>query len=100
MLFVGLFSLTALATNEPTNQDIQKEIASLLDDIKLPEGDDYQAVVDFMINDDNQIVVVSVDTEDAFVDSLIKSRLNYKTIDATAPANKLNSIKITLKQPE
>lgn len=100
MFFIGTMSFSAMAINEPSTKDLHAEIAALLDDIQLPEGNDYQAIVDFVINDENQIVVVDVETTDEFVDTLIKSRLNYKTIETTTEANKMKQVKITLKQPE
>jgi len=100
MFFISTMSLSAMATNEPTAKDLHQEIAALLNDIQLPEGNDYQAIVDFVVNEENQIVVVAVETQDDFVDALIKSRLNYKTIETDTESNKMKQVKITLKQPE
>jgi hypothetical protein len=43
----------------------------------------YEAQVLFMINDDKEIVVLSVETSKEDLDGFIKSRLNYKQVDVS-----------------
>ncbi|WP_430905922.1 hypothetical protein [Maribacter sp. 2-571] len=38
------------------------------------------AHITFMLNNDKEIVVLSVDTEDSKMDTFVKSRLNYKKV--------------------
>ncbi len=100
LLFVGTLSFTAQANDIAPEKTLSAEIASMMTGIVLPAGDDFEAKVKFLINKDNQIVVVSVDTQDEFMESLIKSRLNYRTVTSDeATPNKINTVKIKVKQP-
>ena len=100
LLFVGTLSFSAQASDITPEKSLSKEIASMLANIELPEGDDFLAEVTFLVNADDEIVVVSVDADEAFVESLIKNRLNYKKVTSVqATHNKINTVKIKLKQP-
>lgn len=54
------------------------EVYELLED--LPIEIEEEMVVNLVItfNDQNEIVVLSVDSEDPYLESIIKKRLNYK----------------------
>lgn len=101
LLFVGTFSLTAYAKDVGPKETLKKEIARLMSGVELPDGGDFSADVKFLVNEDNQIVVVAIDTDDKYVESLIKHRLNYRKVKSDeAKVNKINQIKFTLKQPK
>jgi len=100
LLFICALSATSNARDIAPEKTLKKELHSLMADIKLPQGEDFEATVKFLVNEDNQIVIVSVDTENQFVESLIKDRLNYRKIKSDeAKPNKINKVKFTLKQP-
>ena len=96
---VGLVNLNAKDVYPSTT--ISEEITELMQNVVLPDGSDYfHANVTFVVNQDKEIVVVSVDTEDDFIESIIKTRLNYKKVDAEKVAvNKISTVKVTLRQP-
>ena len=80
------FTLSAYAT-ETTKETIEepttiiKEIKKLLNKPNFKIDQDLNALVKIVINQDNQMVVLSVDSNNKMVESYIKSRLNYKTLD-------------------
>lgn len=93
-------TLTSSAREIAPESTLKKELHAMMSDIKLPDGESFEATVKFLVNEDNQIVIVSVDTNDQFVESLIKNRLNYQKIQSDeATPNKINKVKFTLKQP-
>ena len=101
LLFVGSLSFTAQAKDIAPEKTLAKEIASMLSNIELPAGDDIVADVKFLVNTDNEIVIVSVDTDESFVKSMIKDKLNYQKVKSDeAKPNKINTVKIRLKQPK
>ena len=100
LLFVGSLSITAQAKDIAPEKTLAKEIASMLSNIQLPSGDDIVAEVKFLVNADNEIVIVSVDADESFVETIIKGKLNYQKVKSDeATPNKVNTVKIRLKQP-
>lgn len=79
------FSTTATEkTTSKTNKKLRTEIVSILGDkIPMEIKKTTKAEVSFIINDKNEIVVVSVDCESKEFNSFVKNKLNYKKINAT-----------------
>jgi hypothetical protein len=98
------FSSALFASANPTSEAsnaISQEIGKLLKDPNFKVGDDVLANVKIMFNNDNEIVVLSVDSTEKGIDSYIKSRLNYKEL--SADVNNKNRyyivpVRITAKQ--
>lgn len=69
-------------SNPPKTLSVQ--IGELLkkNSFKL-EGGDMIAVVRFTLNNEKEIVVLSVDTENEVLEEFVKGRLNYKKVDLT-----------------
>jgi len=66
------------------SQNLSEQIGNYLSDNNFDENHQgYTAEVLFMLNDDKEIIVLSVDTEKGDLEGFIKSRLNYKTVDFT-----------------
>ena len=106
MLLVGAiaFSSVLSASNNPkksTASAISQEISKLLQDPSFTVEDDVFASVKVFFNENNEIVVLNVDSDEKGIDSYIKSRLNYKEL-----ANDVNNknryyivpVRITAKQ--
>ena len=77
------FSSVLSASNNPkknTSSEISQEISKLLKDPNFTVEDDVFARVKVMFNENNEIVVLNVDSEQKGIDSYIKSRLNYKEL--------------------
>lgn len=81
---------TVSANNFPTTNkydnsktELRAKIITLLgkqSPIKIDTKEDISAKVSFMLNSKNEIIVISVDSKSATVDSYVKERLNYKTV--------------------
>lgn len=77
------FSSVLSASDKPTKDTsnaISQEIGQLLKNPGFTVEDDILANVKVLFNEDNEIVVLSVDSETKGIDSYIKSRLNYKEL--------------------
>lgn len=68
---------------KPTkSQNLSEQIGDYLSDNNFDEKHQgHEAQVLFMLNDDKQIIVLSVDTDKEELEGFIKSRLNYKKVD-------------------
>ncbi|WP_273566259.1 hypothetical protein [Maribacter halichondriae] len=64
------------------NKTISSQIAELLDDNPFVLTHDLTANIKFMLNDQKEIVVLSVDTEDEVLEGFLKSRLNYTKVES------------------
>ena len=77
------FSSVLSASNNPKSEKsiaISEEIGKLLKNPNFTIENDVLATVKVLFNDNNEIVVVSVDCEEKGICSFIKSRLNYKEL--------------------
>lgn len=84
LLVVAIALSSALYANDKPTKDtsnsISKEIGQLLKNPSFTVEDDILAKVKVFFNDDNEIVVLTVNSETKGIDSYIKSRLNYKEL--------------------
>lgn len=80
------FTTTAFAVTETTaKNNLRSEMVSLLGD-KMSVELDYQSIkanVSFLINEKNQVVILSVDSNNNKVDTYVKGKLNYKKVSAS-----------------
>jgi len=77
------FCSVLYASDKPTKDTsnaISQEIGKLLKDPSFTVNGDVFATVKVMFNENNEIVVLSVDSKDKGIDGYIKSRLNYKEL--------------------
>ena len=78
------------ASNEDKKADsvvITEEIGKLLKDPSFLVDKDIVADVTLTLNKNNEIVVLSVDSNELYVENFIKSRLNYKEIPSSLSTN-------------
>lgn len=96
---IAFSSVVSANTNPVKNLEpasISKSVGELLKNPDFQLSQDVNAVVDIFINNDNEIVVLSVATDNAKVEKYIKSRLNYKKVtDASLGYKK--SFKVPVK---
>jgi len=79
----NVFATEGPAEAENPKAKISTQIESLLEEhngFNLGEADELSAVVRFMLNDDKEIVVLSVDTQDERLERFVKARLNYEKV--------------------
>ncbi|MBN4047258.1 hypothetical protein JYU05_01810 [bacterium AH-315-P13] len=62
---------------------ITEEIGKLLQNPSFLVENDITALVKITLNDNNEFVVLSVDTKESYVENFIKSRLNYHELPGT-----------------
>ncbi len=102
-LILSLVSLSqsAFANNgdDPqTTATLRKDIVKLVDnpDLEVNGIASEEVMLKFYLNNEQEIVVVDTGTDNAYLDSFIKNRLNYKRMKENAKAG-FYRIKITFK---
>jgi hypothetical protein len=85
-----LFSASALATEGTTDNSDPKskicaQIKELLKDnnLEMGEQDEMNAWVRFTVNDEHEIVVLNVRTENEVLERFVKAKLNYHSVRET-----------------
>jgi hypothetical protein len=92
------------ASNEDKNADsviITEEIGKLLKDPSFLVDKDIVANVTLTLNKNNEMVVLSVDSNEQYVANFIKSRLNYKELPATFSSKERTfkvPVRVTVKE--
>lgn len=81
-----MFSGSIFASTEPvkdlkSSNPVTEKIVKLLGDLQVDLKDDTTATVVLTVNKDNEIVVLSVDSEVESIKRLIKNRINYQKLD-------------------
>ncbi|QNJ98331.1 hypothetical protein [Constantimarinum furrinae] len=83
----GLILTTTLtAATKPVavvSSPTSTEIGELLQNPNFLVEQEMQANVTFVLNKDNEIVVLSVDTDNDTVDRYVKNRLNYQKLNVS-----------------
>ncbi|MEL4454487.1 hypothetical protein [Lutimonas vermicola] len=86
VLALALFTLNVSASNlnpiKPTD-DLRIEIVELIGSNYMAdmEVDQYAAEVLFTVNNNKELIVLSVDTENVQLESYLKRKLNYKKVN-------------------
>jgi len=96
-LFIG--TLTSYATTVPvvTKSKTSVEIGKLLENPNFKVNSEIMAFVTFVINKNNEVVVLSVDCDTKSVCKYIKSRLNYKKLGTNLIQGKEYKVPIRIK---
>jgi len=88
LLLAVAFTVSSVlsASTTPTKADrpstpLSEQISDLLKDPIFEIEDEVMAEVTFMVNDQQEIVVLTVGTENTAVESFIKNRLNYQKVE-------------------
>lgn len=78
-----IFSTVAIEKNpSDTNKNLRSKIVPMLGtEILLDVKNDCKAEVSFLVNNQNELIVISVDSKVTGFSSYVKSKLNYKKID-------------------
>ena len=86
VLALALFTLNVSASNlnpiKPTDE-LRIEIVELIGSNYMAEmeADQYNADVLFTVNNNKELIVLSVDTENVQLESYLKRKLNYKKVN-------------------
>ena len=96
LLIGSLASTAATVPTNPVKDPTATEISGLLQNPSFEVTGDLTAMVSFMLNDDNEIVVISVDTESENVERFVKSRLNYQEVASTLEQGKAYKVPVRI----
>ena len=99
MQFLVISSLNTFAINQSPENDltsISEEIKELLKRPGFIVNEDLSAFVTLTFNKDNEIIIVSVESENEEVSNHIKTRLNYKKLSKVI-TNKQKYYTISIK---
>jgi threonine aldolase len=95
LLLMGTTAFAASTSVATYKSSIAQEIENLLKKHDLNLEQDVMANVTFIVNDENEIVVLFIDTKDENIDRFVKSRLNYVKLDTNMTHGK--EFKVPLK---
>ena len=91
-----IFSSVSFANNDPSKKNetnlrkaISTELSAMLKDPSIQLEKTVETTVKLMLNDENEIVVISVGCDDEKVNSYVKSRLNYKKLKNVESKNRV-----------
>ncbi len=100
MLAVVLLVGTTLSANNFVDKKkpstVTEEIGYLLENPSFEVVKDINASAMIMLNDDGEIVVLSVDTENRVIERFVKSRLNYQKLQNKLETGKKFKVPIKL----
>ena len=98
-------TITASATEtkpNETNKAFRTKIVSLIGTEApsyLTNGKEITAKISLMLNNKNQVIVVSVDSKNTSIEAYIKSKLNYQKIDVKGlKKGEIYKVPLTIKQ--
>ncbi len=80
LLSAGTLFANADKPKDP-NKNLSAQIGDLLENNSFIVDNDLTAEVKFTVNRDQEIVVLSVKTDNANLEQFVKSRLNYEKVD-------------------
>ncbi len=99
LAFAFVISGIAFANNpieEKATKTVGKEVTKLLSVADADLSIDRNAVVEFQINENHEIVISKIHTDNFFLKRFIKTHLNYEKISEVA-VNKNETYKVLLK---
>ena len=79
----NVFAVEAAPEAKSPKAKIGTQIESLLEErngFNLGDSNELSAVVRFMLNEQKEIVVLSVETQDERLENFVKARLNYEKV--------------------
>jgi hypothetical protein len=79
----NVFATEGPSSIENPKAKICEQIESLLEasnGYNIGEAEELSALVSFMLNDEKEIIVLSVDTDDERLELFVKARLNYEKV--------------------
>ncbi len=107
LVFVIAFTSTLSASTDPIktkrpsskieSAEVAKQISRLLEKPTFSIEKELTAFVTFTLNKENEIVVLSVKTDDETIENYIKSRLNYNKLDLKLDSEKKYGVPISIK---
>lgn len=102
LLLASTVSITSFASTPDVkpNNDLRTEIVNYLDNPSLTVFDNDQMVANilFMVNDENELILVDSGTNNDKLDIYLKAKLNYRRVSSSdVEYYKLYSVKVIFK---
>ena len=85
--FSGAMSASTNPIENAEPETMTATISELLKNPKVEFNKDMSAMVEVTVNQNNELVVLSVDTQNKAFESFIKNRLNYKKVSKEVVGN-------------
>ena len=98
-MLVCVTSLTAASkpsVDITINDQASKEIAELLKSPSFEITKNESASISLIVNDNNELVVLSVKTENQQVEKFVKSRLNYHKLETNLEKGREYKVPLTI----
>lgn len=76
-----------LNAKNPPEESFTTEVYELLENLPIEIEEELMVNLVITFNDQNEIVVLSVDGNDPYLKSIIKKRLNYKKVNSVLDAS-------------
>lgn len=95
-LLVGGF-ITAATPPVKNASPTTVELRALLTDSDFIVENDTSAFVTFILNNDHEIVVLTVETDDTTVEHFVRARLNYHKLSADLEIGQIYKVPVLLK---
>jgi len=94
--FSGVISAHTNPIEKAEPKTVTETVGELLKNPDLQLTSEVDAIVELVLNENDEMVVLSVDTNNIAVEKYIKSRLNYKKLSKQAIGNN-RSFKVPVK---
>lgn len=95
-LLTGTVLSAATVPVKKSNKTCSEQIAELLENPQFKVEAEISAYVTFMLNDDNEIVVLDVETDNQQVERYVKARLNYQEIATNLEQGKQYNVPVRI----
>jgi hypothetical protein len=103
-LTVALFTGSLMANNgddpvkSTTSTEVRSEIMKMVTPPDIDQEEAGTAVVEFLVSAKNEIVILTVDSSNDYLESYVKSKMNYKKLKTEGiKANKKYKLKFTFQ---
>ncbi len=97
MLNANTTEPTSKTTSNAVKIAMKKELSNHLSDPGFEIEETTTVNVSFTVNDDNEMVVLSVDSDDTSIKKYIQGRLNYKKFETTPVVGQTYHVPVTLE---
>ena len=96
LVVTNVLSANAISKKDLDPSLVAKEIHELLDNPKFQINEELLASVTFTLNGENEIVVLTVDTDSLVLENYIKQRLNYNKLSLKLESQKLYKVPVRI----
>ncbi len=96
LVVTNVLSANTISKKDSDPSLVAKEIHELLDKPKFQINKELLANVTFTLNGENEIVVLTVDTDNPVLENYIKERLNYNKLSSKLESQKFYKVPVRI----